>query len=420
MSVALPAHSTLAPFRVRSYRFQWHADLAASWAFEMETIILGWYILVETQSVLLLTLFASLQYIGTLAAPMFGVMGHRIGNKRTYCAMRATYATLAAFMMILALTGVLTPLYVFIIATLMGMVRPSDLVLRYALIGESMPAAQLTGAASISRTTQDSARVMGALAGAGLVALLGMGFAYVAITLFYVGSLLLSLQVSGKPVVAHPDTTPEIAPTSAWRDLKDGVAYVWTTPHLLAAIYLAFLVNLTAFPFTLGLLPYVAKEIYHTNQTGLGYLVASFAFGALVGSIALSRIGHTLPSGRMMVGFCAVWYCMIWLFAQMPVIAGGIPMLMLAGCAQSLALVPMSAMLLRNTGESFRGRVMGLRMLMIYGVPVGLMIAGPMISHFGFRTTATTYCVIGLAFTALIGVRWRHHIWRLDAPANKR
>ena len=79
---------------MRSFRFQWGADLATSWAFEMETLIFGWYILVETRSVFLLTLFASLQYIGTLLAPMFGVMGHRIGEKRLLCTMRAFYSTL--------------------------------------------------------------------------------------------------------------------------------------------------------------------------------------------------------------------------------------------------------------------------------------------------------------------------------------
>jgi len=52
--------SALAPFRYRNYRFQWPADLLTSWAFEMETLVLGWYVLVETGSVLLLTLFASL------------------------------------------------------------------------------------------------------------------------------------------------------------------------------------------------------------------------------------------------------------------------------------------------------------------------------------------------------------------------
>ena len=61
----------------------------------METLILGWYVLVETGSVLLLTLFASLGYVGTLVAPMFGVVGDRIGHRDLLAMMRATYAVLA-------------------------------------------------------------------------------------------------------------------------------------------------------------------------------------------------------------------------------------------------------------------------------------------------------------------------------------
>jgi len=94
--------SALAPFKVRSFRFQWPADLATSWAFEMETLILGWYVLVETGSVVMLTVFASLLYIGTLLAPMFGVMGDRFGHRNLLCAMRGLYAALAAILIALA------------------------------------------------------------------------------------------------------------------------------------------------------------------------------------------------------------------------------------------------------------------------------------------------------------------------------
>ena len=86
----------LAAFRVRSFRFQWPADLLTAWAFEMETLILGWYVMIHTGSVLLLTAFGSLQFLGTLAAPMFGVLGDGLGGRLMLCAMRATYAMLAA------------------------------------------------------------------------------------------------------------------------------------------------------------------------------------------------------------------------------------------------------------------------------------------------------------------------------------
>ena len=417
---ATPRGATLAPFKVRSFRFQWPADLAASWAFEMETIILGWYVLVETKSVLLLTLFASLQYIGTLFAPMFGVMGHRLGNKKVLAAMRAAYAMLAATLMTLLLTGLLVPMHVFVIVTLMGLVRPSDLVMRYALIGETMPPEQLMGATSISRTTQDSARIMGSLAGAGIVAAVGMGPAYIVITAFYVASLLLTLRVNVVRAASHAAKEAAAAGTSAWRDLRDGIGYVWNTPQMRAAMVLAFLVNLSAFPLVMGLMPYVAKEIYHTDQTGLGYLVASWASGALAGSITLSRIGHAIRPARTMIIFSVMWYVMLMIFAQMILPAAGGLFLFFAGFAQSLGMVSMSAMLLRNSAEQFRSRVMGLRMLMIYGVPIGLIIAGPLISRFGYPATAALYCVFGIACTLLIAVRWRTHVWRADAQGNSR
>jgi MFS family permease len=415
---ATAANSALAPFRVRSFRFQWPADLATSWAFEMETLILSWYVLVETRSVLLLSVFASLLYIGTLLAPMFGVMADRIGRRNLLCAMRAVYAILAAALMTFIFMGVLTPVYVLVVAALVGIVRPSDIGMRAALIGDTMPADRLMGAMSIQSTTQHSARIAGALSGAELVATLGMGVAYVVVVSLYAISFLLTLKAGGAGSAPRSPGNTAPARSSPWRDLRAGLAYVWSTPHLLAAMCLAFLVNLTAFPLVLGLLPYVAKEIYRTDQTGLGYLVASFAFGALVGSIALSRVGSAIHPARMMIVYCAIWYAMTIVFAQMQSPVGGIPVLMLAGLAQSLGMVPMSALILRYTDAQFRGRVMGIRMMAIYGVPVGLLVAGPLIARFGYSATAMVYCVIGLAFTLLIAVYWRAHVWRLGAQSN--
>ena len=111
---------------------------------------------------------------------------------------------------------------------------------------------------------------------------------------------------------------------SALRDLIDAFAYVWRTPQLLAGMALALLVNFCAFPLTGGVLPYVAREVYRTDQTGLGYLAASFAFGALVGSLALSRNRRRIRSGRMMIIFTAGWFAMLLVFAWVDVMAFGI------------------------------------------------------------------------------------------------
>ena len=166
---------------IRNYRLQWPSDLLTSWAFEVETLVLGWYIMVETGSVLLLTVFGSLQYVGTLIAPILGMIGDRMGHRDLLAAMRFAYTALSATIMTLAFTGHLAPLNVMIIVTIMGLIRPSDLGVRGALLADIMPAKQLIGAISLSRTTQDSARIAGALSGAGLFAVLGIGYVYVAI-----------------------------------------------------------------------------------------------------------------------------------------------------------------------------------------------------------------------------------------------
>src|SRR5207253_8705246 len=177
----LSPSAMLAPFRVRSFRFQWPADLLTSWGIEMENLVLGWYILVETGSVLALTLFWALQYLGTLLAPVFGMPVDRIGHRTVLCAMRAAYALVAAAVAALAWAGLLEPAYVFAAAALSGLIRPSDQGMRNALIGETMPPATLMATMGVSRTTADSARIAGSLAGAGLFAAFGMAPVYLAI-----------------------------------------------------------------------------------------------------------------------------------------------------------------------------------------------------------------------------------------------
>ena len=407
---------------MRAFRLQWPADLLTSCAFEMETLILGWYVLVETGSVLLLTVFAALQYGGTLVAPMFGVAGDRIGHRNLLCGMRAIYTVLAATLMCVAFAGAVRPALVLVIAGLMGLIRPSDLGVRLALVADNVPREQLVSAMGIARTTSDCARVAGALAGAGMFAAFGLGRAYVAVTTFYALGLLLTLAIGNRrreSAVGDVVRGTATARPSAWRDLREGITYAWSSPPLQAGLLLAFLVNLTAYPLSNGLLPYVAREVYVLDQTGLGYLVASFSSGALIGSVAVS-MGSKLKPGRAMIVSAAAWYVMLMLFAQMRGPYGAVMMLMLAGFAQSICMVVLMVLLLRNTEDKLRGRIMGVRMLAIYSLPLGLLAAGALIDRIGFHATATFYAIVGLLFTMLIAMRWRSELWRADLPANAR
>jgi MFS family permease len=413
--------SALAPFGIRNYRFQWPSDLLTSWAFEVENLVLGWYIMVETGSVLLLTVLASLSYVGTLIAPVFGMIGDRIGHRDLLAAMRFAYMVLSSTIMMLALTGHLAPLNVMIIVAIMGLVRPSDLGVRGALLADIMPAERLVGAISVSRTTQDSARIAGALSGTGLFAALGIGFAYVVIACLYLTAAVLMLCLT-RPAKSHgmaDRPADDLQASSLWRDLKEGIVYAWSGAGMRAALCVAFLANLTAFPLTNGLLPYVAREIFHTDQAGLGYLSASFAFGSLIGSVSLSLTGGARIA-RLLIGATLAWYMLLLVFVEIKTMPVALLCLVLAGVAQSLSMISAAVILMRTASAHLRGRVMGVRMMVIYGLPLGLLAAGSLIDLIGYSAMGTLYAASGLLSMTAIALHWRADLWPVHAPANAR
>ena len=407
----------LAPFRIRSFRFQWPADLLASWAFEMEGVILGWFVLVATGSVLALAIFGSLQFLGTLISPLFGMAGDRFGYRNLLCLMRGTYVAVALMLMGLFLAGLASPVPVFILAALIGLVRPSDITLRNLLVGETMPAEYLMRAMGVSRTTADSARIVGALSGATLVAVLGSGLAYVAVCIVYTISLALTFGVGIRRVRVLGDAGTAGSPLQS---LKEGFAYIWASPDMRATMLLAFLVNFAAYPLVGSLLAYVAKNIYGLDQTGLGWLLASFAGGALLGSILVSMYGARIQPARTMIAGALVWFALNLAFSWISSPAWGEALLFLAGLTQSFCMVPMAVLLLRGADPALRGRVMGVRMLAVYGLPVGLLLSGPLVEHAGFAITGSLYSLLGIGFTLLIAVRWRAELWHQGAPGNLR
>lgn len=403
----------LSAFKIRAFRFQFSGDLFTSWGQEMEVIVLGWFILVQTESVLLLTVYGALQYLGTLVAPAMGVASDRLGARNVLTAMRAVYAAVAMVLMALAFTGALQPLYVIFLAAVSGLIRASDMGVRNALSAEILPPDRLMAGVGLSRITSDSARIAGALAGAAVYAAIGMGPACLVFASFFTLGSILTFCVGPSPMPRSAG-----ARASPWGELREGLVHVWHTPALLAAMWLAFLVNLTAWPWTLGLLPYVARNVLHVGQAGLGTLAASFAVGSLLGSFTVGVLGRRIQPARFMLIAALSWHATLLAFVHMPTMVGACVMLVAAGISQSVSMVPMAVMLLHIAGPRFRGRVMGVRMLAIYGLPVGLLLTGVFIPRLGFSETAILYCGIGIVATLAIGRYWRAALWPRALPVN--
>lgn len=396
-----PNPSIFAAFGIPSFRFQFGADMLVAWAIEMEVIILAWYVLTETNSAVLLGIFGALRFGGTLISPLLGSMADGSSRKKMLVAIRATFAVLALLLMTSALTGWLATWQVFLVATLTGLLRPADMMLRQSVIADAVPREYLANAIGFSRTTLDSARIVGALAGAGLMSWIGLGEAYIVVAGFYTISTLLSLRIT------DVSTGGRANPARALQDLVAGWRYLREAPDIRCILFVAFLVNLTLLSISGGLLPLVAKNIYGLPATGLGVMVASFAGGALIGSLIIATALQTVRAERLMLGSTLLWHALMFGFAYIEDPNWGIPMLGLIGFVSSFSMVPMASALMLAIPVSFRARIMGLRQLAVFGLPLGLLFSGPLIEWQGIAATFGLYAAVGLLATLWIGWHWR-------------
>ena len=365
----------------------------------METLILGWYLLVETNSPLLVGLLGALRFGGTLLSPIYGVLADRVDRRAMLIAIRIIFFATAATIMILGLASVLEPWHILLLAAVVGLTRTAEHVVRQSLIADVVPGPMLVNAVGLSRTTQDTARIVGALAGAWLLTLLGIGSAYVVVVCFYGASVLLALGITAPARRSQREESP-------LQNLKSGMGYVRGEPVILAVMFLAFIVNFTAFPVMNGLMPVVARDIFHLEAIGLARFVAISAVGAFIGSVAVASFVRVRSPEQMMVVAIVAWHLVLLVFARTE--STPFAMLVLAGygLSMSVAMVTMSIVLLSRTSQEFRGRVMGVRSLAVYGLPMGLLVGGFLFERLGVQATLTINSIAGLVLTAVIVVIW--------------
>ena len=124
------------------------------------------------------------------------------------------------------------------------------------------------------------------------------------------------------------------------------------------------------------------------------------------------KIGDLYRPGRIIILGIIAWYLALAIFALQDAKWFGLIVLLIIGGLQSFAMIAMSVALLQITPERFRGRIMGVRMLAVYGMPLGLLGTGVLVEWYGFTITVWLYAVIGILCTVWVTWRWRRDIWR--------
>ncbi|MEC9438025.1 MAG: hypothetical protein VX917_01145, partial [Chloroflexota bacterium] len=120
-------------------------------------------------------------------------------------------------------------------------------------------------------------------------------------------------------------------------------------------------------------------------------------------------------TGRFSVGGTVLWSGAIILLALVPNFGSSLPVLFLAGLGQSLCTVAIAMMLLSLTPDNLRGRVMGLRQLAVYSLPLGLLISGTIAEMWGVKVAIFIDGLMGILLVMGCVVIWPT-LWNVSQP----
>ncbi|MCI0796345.1 MAG: MFS transporter, partial [Chloroflexi bacterium] len=360
----------------------------------------------QTTSPFWVALFAALRFTGTMFAPFYGIVVDRYDRRKLLIFSRLGFAGIALCILLLSFTGQLQIWHVFVLTALAGMGRSFDNVTRQTFIADLVERGDLPNAIALTRTGRDATQIFAPIVGGVLLDLIGLNWTYL---------LVMALHLSGvffMTLLRPPGRTPTARGSSVLSNLAESFRYAGKNQIILALLLLAFLVNLTGFPMTLGLAPVYAKDVLGTTSTGLGLLLGAYSVGSFMGSIAIAGVADLRRLGRLMVLGAVVWHLGILVLSQTSWFGAALAILALSGLAQALSMVTMSILLLGNTSADIRGRIMGLRSLAVYGLPIGLLISGGIADGVSVAAALAINGIVGMVVTVAIVLRFRG-VWRL-------
>ena len=392
-------------FQQRNYRLLWSSDGVTSSAEQMEFLVLVWFVATQTESAFLVTLYGALRFTGTLFAPFYGIFVDRYDRLMLLRISRIIFTVIAVIIATLAFLGQIQIWHIFVLTGVAGMARAFDNVTRQTLIADMVPRQNLGNAIALTRTGRDTTQIVSPVIGGFLLDSFGLGWAYVVIIVLLIGGTALTIPV--KP----PPRTPATRGESIFTTLVDSFRYAMRHEVILALLLLAFLVNLTGFPLNQGLVPVFARDVLMTDSTGLGWLLGAYSAGAFVGSVVIAGIGNMDRAGRLMSLGSVAWHAAIAALAASTLFNVSLGVLAFAGLVQSFTMVTMSILLLGSTPTEIRGRMMGLRSLAVYGLPLGLLASGAIADTLGIQLALLGNGAIGIVITLAIVLALRG-IWR--------
>jgi MFS family permease len=266
-----------------------------------------------------------------------------------------------------------------------------------------LPKSDLAAGLALNRISFQGAMLIGPALGGLVLGRLGVGGCYLVDALSFAASLYGAF---GLPAM-RPDGEPS---RPGLHGVLDGLAFLARTPSVRGALLTDLATTVLSMP--ISLFPVLNAERFGDDPRTLGLFLTAIGAGGVVASVFSGAFTRLPRPGLVMLTGSGTWGISLALFALSPDRWGGLAFLVLAGAADTVAVVSRSTIVQLHTPNELLGRVSAAEQIVGQAGPdVGNMRGGLVAGATSGVTALATGGLLCVAAVALIGattpgLRW--------------
>ncbi|WP_213454173.1 MFS transporter [Rhizomonospora bruguierae] len=271
---------------------------------------------------------------------------------------------------------------------------------RQAIIPRLVPVAELPAANTMNTTFFNVAMVAGPLTAGLLLTQVGAAAVYAVDALAFTVMLWATLRLPALPPIGGSGR-------AGWRDIREGLAYIATSPVLL----LSFAIDIAAMVFAMprAMFPQVADQRFGAGS--VGWLYAAIAIGSVIAGLTSGWIGRVRRQGVALVVAVVGWGLAVAASGLAHRLWLAVTLLAIGGAADLVSAVYRQTILQTYAPDGLQGRMQGVFISVVAGGPrLGDLRAGATAAAFGTTVAwtggglvaAVIAVALAVAFPALL------------------
>ena len=398
MAGVLTRIRTFRSFRYGDFRLLWVASVGTSGGFFFQQVLIGWLTYDLTGSAFLTSVALGLDTLPNLiAAPLGGVLVDNLDRRKVLAFVPVYQCALSVTFGLVILLGLVEPWHIFVFVLLMGfswvIIEPARMAIIPGIVGED----RLVNAFSLVQLAFSTTRLVGPVVGGIALASLGPAAA-----VFVAAGSQFAAMLMGMAIRTRNQAESRVTLRSALSGLAGSFRLVRDTPVVQALLLLALISPLVVVPFSYGLMPVFAAEVYDVGPARLGALLSLIGAGSMIGTIVLASMLDVPRKGYAAMAGVLISAAGLVLMAFAPSFPVAALAALVVGIGFTSAQTLVSSLLQRVVPSDYRGRISGIWMMTWGTVVGGGLVAGALAGPLGAPLAALVGA--GIAAASVLAV----------------